>query len=118
MMVERCPVIFHHIEDALDELQDYFVSVKEDVWRRTHIHFNTLSSGKKSLETGTVCNSEEHFRNPNSMASTKFNEKSSQCNKAEILTTKISKCTEPAKESKLLNPPKKMSWEEIIIGYS
>lgn len=71
---------------------------------RTHIHFNTLSSGKKTLETGMVCNSEEYFKNPSSMASTKFNEKCSQFNKAEILTTIRSKCTEEERV-KLLNPP-------------
>lgn len=31
VMVERCPVIFHHIEDPLEELQDDILSVK---WQR------------------------------------------------------------------------------------
>lgn len=56
--------------------------------RGKHIHFNTLSSAKETLETGLICNSEEHFQNPSSMASSKLYEKCSQCNKAEILTTK------------------------------
>lgn len=99
-MVERCPVIFHSIEDALNELQDYIPSVMER-WgqERAHMHFNTLSSGKKTLKSGMGFNSEHHFRNPSSVASTKFNEKGAQCNKAEILATKISACTELEKQS-------------------
>lgn len=57
--------------------------------RGKHIHFNTISSGKETLETGMICNSEKHFQNPSSMASSKLHEKCSQCNKAEILTTKV-----------------------------
>ena len=67
--------------------------------KRSHVHFNSLSSDKKTLETGKACISEEYFRNPSSMASTKSGEKWSQCNKAEILTKKVSKYTELEKDS-------------------
>lgn len=88
VMAERCPVIFHQMEDVLNQLQDYILSVRPRPGGK-HIHFNTLSSGKETLETGMICNSEEHFQNPSSIASSKLYEKCSQCNKAEILTTKV-----------------------------
>lgn len=55
-LVGKSPFIFHYMKNALDEQQNYILSIKEI---EINMYFNAPSSGKKTLKTGLVCNSEE-----------------------------------------------------------